>query len=185
MYKRRGGRRSWGRKVYTYKRTQTEVITFSTASFSKSVTFKLNYLPNYSEYSALYDQYMITKVAVKLVPRGNVSSIGSDLGSNLLSVIDYNDSGVLSSVDQANEYATVKRTTDRRMHTRVFRPMFLRPAYVSSISTGYSSTRGWISISDPGVVHYGLKFVWQNSSLLEEVEYDMYTTYYVKFKNSK
>lgn len=184
--KRRRYRRGWLSKVHTFKRTNVDTQTFNLTSAQPAYVFQLNEIPNYTEWTALYDQYKISKVVVKLVPRNSQVVSPTANQGNLFSVIDYTDSNSLLSADEANEYASVKRTRGFKSHVRVLRPRLQVPLYKSgSLSWGYGSRSGWVNTTNPEVPHFGLKFFWECIGGVESVEFDQYVTYYVKFKNVK
>lgn len=183
----RRGRRSWLSKVYTFRRTNVDTLTVNTTTPNPVYWFQLNEIPNYTEFTALYDQYRISKVVYKLIPRASQALPSNPNQGTLFSVIDYTDSNPLTSADQANEYASVKRTRGFKTHSRVIRPKLNVPLYETGapLTFGYGVRSGWVNCADPAVHHYGLKFWYENPAAGAELVFDEYITYYVKFKNVK
>ena len=166
MFRKRRGRRSWGRKVYTFRRVVTTQAAFSqtipnyptsTSNTAPYATFRLSDLPSASEFTSLYDQYMISKVVVRLTPRGNVQSISDNQGGFLCSVIDYTDTAPIVSITEMNQYSTLKKTRSHRPHVRVIRPMYLAAGFQQEGGLIASvPRRGWIRCENPDVRNGGI-----------------------------
>lgn len=133
--------------------------------------FKLNYLPNYTEFTNLYDQYKITTVVchVQLVSNpdaGNIlnSATAGNNSSNwypkLWYVRDYDDSSSLT-LDDMRQYAKAKMVVLRpnKTYRIACKPAILMQAYDTAISTAYiPKWNQWVDAASSGVPYYGLKF---------------------------
>ena len=126
--------------------------------------FSLNDLPNYSEFTALYDSYKICAVKVWFVPgctTGNIDvSTGAPVSAQInfasarcFSAIDYNDSSAPSTINEIREYANCKMSPMVKGHKRYFKPRQI------DSSNAYNLPRNiWVDSSVPNRVYYGLKF---------------------------
>lgn len=158
---------------------------------------RLQDVPNYTEFTALFDQYKILKVVVKLMPRGNVSEV-SVSGStnqasfqNIYAVVDKDDSSTPSSVSQMLEYSKVKIRRSHQQLKLIFTPASLAETYNNGITSGYAMNMKpkWLDCSYSGIQHYGYKTYLEPPnvsplvSLPVTTTYDCLVTYYLAFQN--
>lgn len=165
------------------------------ADLTPVFTFALSDLPNYTEFTNLWDQYMLAAVKLAIVPRYNVvtqesaGDAATKVGDIMIySVIDYNDSSVLTSRNDALQYQSCKATPGRKVHKRYLKPKYLSQIYESAVTTGYSSKRGFLATTDPSVPHYAVKTYWHASDdtgVIGNVKFDVVMTYYLMLKTVK
>lgn len=176
-----------GSKIHYFKRTlyQSGAISGSTLldTFGASV-FRLNQVPNFNEFTVLFDQYKICGIKWMLMPRGNSSEIGSNQGQvKFFSVIDYDDNTAPSSITDLVQYENLKVTPTSRDHKRYLVPKVAREVYSSATTTGYSAASSqWIDCTNDAVPHYGLKYMLQQLPAGTQ-QFDLKVTYYLAFKN--
>lgn len=166
-----------------------------TANSTTADTF-LNYygvlsvVPNYTEFTNLFDQYRINGIKIQLIPRGNSSDIGTSSASpptgqsvGVFSIIDYDDINVLTSFTQAVQYQNLKMTRSHQIHSRYFKPRIANSVYNGAAGVvNAGSVRGWIDCDNPSVPHMGVKMVLQQSPNLAQT-FDLKIDYYLAFKN--
>lgn len=184
---------------YTAKTTYNGVgLPNTDVPVMKAFSFQLNDLPNASEYNVLFDQYKITGIKLRVIPKAAMTTQGSSTGTiasvgygQVVSVIDYDDADTPTSKDQLLEFGSAKVTSVSRIHQRYFKPKILNQVYINSISTGYSPVRSnWLDNSYPTIQHYGLK-LWidapqsSNNTTSSSISYDVYATYYFMCKNTR
>lgn len=197
-------------RIYHFKRTtatipfvgQGDVRTLTQTANTQhhAAEFMLNQLPNYTEFTNLYDQYKITKIVCKLIPmlngNGNVpvayaqtDTVSSPSNPGLLiSVLDYDDATPLSLIGDYLQYQNVRKQPAimNRTHTRVIVPRVRKnvlqggggdmPAMIGK--------PGWIDCQYANIPHYGLKlFLDTHTGGAFAQTYQLMTTFYVKFKN--
>lgn len=141
------------------------------SSFPYSLAFTFNDIGNVTEFSNLFDRYMITgvKVMFHLLSNPDVDTLQPGVGSvpsiqvypRLWYVRD-NDDAALTTLASLKEYGNVK--------CRVLKPNSMTSVYVAYPRTavGISQTSGlqasgvnkpmWLDCGFPNVNHYGLKF---------------------------
>lgn len=141
--------------------------TYTVVSFK----FQLDDLPNYSEFTNLFDQYKISAVKLKFWPRftgADVNPPATAIGvSRLWSVIDYDDSATLTNENQAMEYQNCKTHLSNRPFSLYLKPCVLSEVYRTTLTTGYAPTRKYrIDVAQPNVPFYGVK------TLMEPVAFD-------------
>jgi len=191
-YRKRFTRRSRyskrGQKIYMFKRhcTLSPFVVSNTINSNAAYNFSLQDLPNYTEFTNLYDMYKINAVKLTMLPQmtQNVSlgTINNPIANaRVFSVIDYNDSVALSTPDQAREYQSCKVTTILRTHKRYLKPKIQDDGKV------YTPGRPWINCSSPAIDYYGVKFVAEPmfSTTSFDFTYIVEAVYYLSFKNVK
>jgi hypothetical protein len=160
-----------------------------------ATSFSLSGVPGYTEFTALYDQYRITKVNLHLWPT-NIAVTNSNSGSTIVNLaprvvtaIDYDDSTNAGSFNELREYSTaeVHIVTDKVVRT--FSPAVSTVVYEGVSSSGYAPTWGqWISTNDPSVPHYGMKGAIEatgSSSVDSAYGYRVEAEYFLEFRASK
>lgn len=172
--------------VHYFKRT----LYASGAIAGSSITdvfgatgFQLSSLPNYTEFTALFDMYKITGVKVTYMPRANSAEAGTNQGLvKFFSVIDYDDTTAPTAINDLLQYESLKVSNSSRDHTRFLKPKIARAIYQSGVSTAYGASTGWIDCDNASVPHYGLKYALQQLPSGNQ-SFDVKITYYLAFKN--
>lgn len=152
-------------KVYRFVRSAFyNTITSSSSIQYGSGNFKLSDLPNYTDFTALFDKYRFVCVIVKFIPSstlGDVNSTSVLTGDNPLvyTVIDYDDSQAPLSVDELRQFDTAQVNPVGKYFQRVFCPRAALAAY-SGTFTSYSTApqRMWFDCNSPNVQFYALKW---------------------------
>lgn len=182
---RRGRKVNQG-TVYRFKRA-LKIDQFSTsnvAAVGKSYQFSLSQLPNYSEFTNLYDSYKLCGVKLKMIPRLTDAGVSTTANSHNTSpvhhVIDYDDASTTNDILTLMQYQNYKMTRGLSMVQRYFKPKMAELVY-NGVSNGYSSARRWINCSNPEVPHYSFKCAIEATAVA--LQYDVYATYYVSFKS--
>lgn len=170
-------------KVHNFTRWWTapsinlEVLPFPANTFTVvpfAFSFALNQLPNFAEFTALYDHYRIVKVKVMLFPSFNVSfadglstnTTASDLG-RVWSCIDYDDDNAfapnLTGLNDMRQRKNAKVTRGSKIHKRYFTPSVLQVVADSGGTNAVAPKfKQWLSVTDDTVPHLGLKGIYEN-----------------------
>ena len=195
------------RQVHMFKRivnlgTYTASITSGSVPtitpVSKGFSFQLSDLPNVSEYTSLFDQYKITGIKLRIVPRTSMTTQGVVTGTTamvgygqVVTALDFDDAANPIAKDTLLEYGSAKYTASNKIHTRYFKPKVLNAVWVNIASTGYAAVKApWIDQANNNLPHYGLK-MWidapENSGggSNSSISYDGYATYYFMCKNTR
>lgn len=174
-----------GRRVHYFKRTAyySGFISGSTlVDTYGALQFALSQVPNNGEFTALFDQYKINGVRVRLSPRANSAEIGTNQGLiKMFTAIDYNDITAPTAINDLLQYENCKATSSNREHVRYLKPKVEKAVYQSALVTGYGAGTAWIDTANPSVPHYGLKFALQQLPAGNQ-SYDVQVTYYLAFK---
>lgn len=209
--KARGKLRMRGKKLpgYHFKRTFFIPATFNIqniggvgADVALSIIPTLSSVPDYTDFTSLFDQYAIRGCKISLMPKfsmvegvyaSNASGGGTWGGINCLpqihSVLDYDGNGP-SSVNAALQYQNLKTTPGHKIHSRYFKPRILSTLWrnPTAVTSAYASKKSsFIDTSYTDVNHYGMYVVANTQGMDENVKlyYDIKCTLYMSFKNVK
>lgn len=186
--------------VHMYKRwanPTTYTTTSSTASFNQVYT--LNDTVGASELTALYDQYKIVGVKVKLqlitnpdsdeIINNNTGIASTNWYPKVWYCRDY-DNVATESVDDLRQR---NNTKCKVMKPNQFVSIYLKPAvrnqiYLDGVTTATSPMwNQWIDCSNSTVPHYGLKLAFDlaNFTPTQTWYFRAEYCYYLKFKNCR
>jgi len=204
--RRRYRRRGYTNKTYYYKRQQRQAIqrtvAAATATFA-SIAFSLDQMPNYTEFTQLYDQYKIRKVKVEWVNQRSVNTdsytfsivdpttgivtggTSTRIFPEIWTVIDRDDTAPPTTLGEMLEYQSLRVTKGATRHKRILRPKFAVPVFRGALSAdGYMPRSGWIDCSYPDVPHYGIKDAYVNPDNNDAAVFsgEQIITYYVAFR---
>lgn len=156
-----------------------------------ALSFKLADLPNYTEYTNLYDEYRIKAVKVMFLPtlNSNVELETSGTSSSLTTIpslytwIDNDDNTAPTAITQGQQFQSFKcHGLLDRMRQRSLVPECSTALY-SGTFTSYGQVKNqWIDNNSPSVVHFGLKFGIINCS--NNGAFDVVLTYYLEFRKT-
>lgn len=162
-----------------------------------SIKFTLSDLPQATTYTSLFDAYRINKVVVKFIPvLSNYNQPGNTAGNLaaepqwLSTVIDYDDSTVLTTEGALLEYETMKQTQPSRKHVRTLVPAVAMSAYKTSGTTiGFAQKRKmWLDSAYTDIEHYGVKGLINGPATMAaqvQCAWKVYITAYVSFKQTR
>lgn len=160
----------WDNKIYKFRRTFLLSNNGDDFKYSSStgynpvdLTVTFDKLPNYTDFTTLFDSYKITGVEYKFVPHFNVANVQTGISNTqvarLVTVIDKDDNTSLSGLSQAMQYSSMEESMLDKERVRAFTPEPTIQVYRSSTSTGYQSPVGpvWIDMAQIDVPHYCAK----------------------------
>jgi hypothetical protein len=160
---------------YSIVQTATPNQTISSSNAGPSfayVNFTLSLLDQVSSLTAVFDQYRIKLVEVSFRPRMTFESSASANTGQFITVVDVDDSAVLSSMAQAADYQTALIGRGLDSQRRVFIPHCAIAAYGAGTFTSYANVASpWIDCSSTGVVHYGLKTAWSQTDSVYSIDF--------------
>lgn len=151
-------------RVHTFTRTVGyNDITKILGDTGYGIVFRLNDLPNVSEFVSLFDQYTINWVEYEWVNRSALTGIQAPI---IYAAPDYDDdaSPSVSEMLQKQNVVTFTFSADRTQVKMRIRPNTLRQVYRSAVTTGYerSPPGTWVDCATPDVPFYGLKYFISN-----------------------
>lgn len=165
-----------------------------------SIQPTLSQLYNVSEFGALYDQYRINFVVVKIIWRStSVSMMETQDRPTYIGApyciwtLDRDDTNTPTSVNQIREYAQSKQhyfSDAKRVLYIKWKPNTLTDNYQSPVATSYTPKwKQWIDIADGGATaYYGVKYalISPNGGNPNAAAYfDIEATYYFQMRNPR
>lgn len=198
----RSFRRKPSNLVHSFKRNfvLTPIATGTNGEALQGYAFRLSSLPNFTDFSSLYDYYRLNYVVMRIMYRGsNLSSMESANNQHLgmpymYYVIDRDDASAPSSVNEVREYSAARLhmfTAERRCCYIKLRPSILTETYKSAITTSYQVTRRrWLDLADDGnTPHYGVKMAIivpvDSVQNYAAQDFDVEVRYYFQMKNPR
>lgn len=176
-------------KRIAYTDDWLKIIPSTTTTFG-ALTFSLDSLPSYTDFTELYDAYRINKVKVEIIPRINSGDMSSQVQMPMFhSVVDHTDAAAPTTLASMMEYENVRSTQGTRVHKRYFTPKAQQELFNSVVGTGYGTDRRnkFIATDNPAIPHYALK--WAAGPLItggsNQVWYALRVTYYFQCKEVK
>lgn len=197
--KRRYCRRRTKRR-YRSRKPKSKRMHFYTREFSTTFTaqglqagvptvtpmayfFKLSDVVNSGEFTSLYDQYKITRVNCRFVPRSTSQNLSTNGRGYFMSVIDLDDASIGSvTIDALNQYQTKRETSMTSVHSRTLYPAMSAPLYQAGAAFAYGPKKGWVDSAYPDVQHYGLKFLVYNPNP-DAIIYNVTVKFYLSMRN--
>jgi hypothetical protein len=156
--------------IHNFKRiaTLSSIAVVDGTVATKSYNFALNQLPNYTNFSQLFDQYRIAAVKVTFFP--NQTTDSDVVAPGLLQIytcIDLDSNTAPSDTGVIGQYATVRSTLFNRPHVRYLKPRVQNALYYDGSTFGYCVAPGkpWLDSSNEGIPYYGLKCILTNQVL--------------------
>lgn len=140
-------------------------------SFSNGNLFKLSDLPNHTEFTSLFDQYMIAGIKYRFLIRTDPNSTGAAIvtAANrgvypvLMWVHDHDDSSAPANKAELQQYSQCREMvfSGERPHTRWFylKPAIANEVFGTGITVAYQPKwRQYLDNAYPGIAHYGLRW---------------------------
>lgn len=184
-------------QVRIKEHTEITMLSGATINAVWAPSFGLIPAAELAAYQALYDQVRFCAMKVSYVPRSNQAGTAASVNSfRMYSVIDRTDSNALTTIDEAMEYQNVKSTLMTKPHTRYCKLTTIsldrdsnnnpkltihKPEWLQTTS----QTIGGTVYNNTIIAHLGLKFISDSNPISSSLELDVFTTYYLEFKNRK
>lgn len=162
----------------------------------KGMEFKLNDLPNFTEFTTLFDAYRIRGVKLDFVPiynsheinEGPAASPFDRLGMPIMTYArDYDDSTAPATEDAILQYSTNScLVLSNKKSVYISHPRVATTVYRPGITAAYAEAKKnlWLDCANPDVPHYGLKYYVPIENLSKILYVRVYATYFLEFKRS-
>jgi hypothetical protein len=141
---------------------RNEFTNFNTSTIAEvrvGYSIRLSDFPNYSNWTACFDEYRIEECEFWVIPAITESTTGAPQTGRYVGSIDLDDASAFSSFAahlSADDALVTGVTTGQYQH---FVPRLSSTCYNGAVASGYSSAaRQWIDTSTPSVNHYGVKY---------------------------
>lgn len=155
-------------------------------------------ITNYTEFTPLYDRYMITGVLYKFQLISNPDANYDPAGTNNTTTTfypklwwckDYDDSGAEALSSLYQRAGTKCRVLKPNQELKIYvKPAVLAQTYATATTTGYAPKwNQWIDMDNTAVPHYGLKWVFDCNGIATATGHPWYlrleTLVYFKCKD--
>lgn len=152
-----------------------------------AMAFRLDDIPQFATYSALFDQYKILKVLVRFRPQFNVADIKTDQNSigtpqTLLTLIDFDDANAPTGLDEIRDYQLCREHNFFKEFTVELTPRIAISAYNGAFGA-FANTTSYLDIASVNVQHYAVKFGISTATSTYGQAWTVSAEYIVDFKN--
>lgn len=197
-YRKRAYKRMFKRTaVHTYRRMfNWGTIPISTDQHT-AITFRLNMLPNYSEFQALYDQYKIKKIKFRIErPFTNNSLDGGTAGNTsttakfIRCVHDYDGGSALTTEAEYLQYQNIKsypsvgvKPINITLYPKIANAIFKNDSFNTYANAAINPQ--WIDVAAPDVNHFGIRLFTPQLALGNDQSYRIFATVILQCKNTR
>lgn len=183
-----------GSSVYYFSRVaDLGAISIAPGALAATVgalKFQLDQLPDFNDFTALFDQYKFLSVKLMIYPDETQVVAGTSVFvmPRFISVIDYDDAVVPSSapVGATNlmQYQNVRIINSARRIVRTFKPHQAVASFSAGVFSGYGNSKPmWNDLASPSIEHYGFKYWIGPPSGVQYYSWHVFAKYTVAFKN--
>jgi hypothetical protein len=156
-----------------------------------AIEFKLDDLTQVSTLSALFDQYRIDRVHLRIRPKNTAFFLASVASPNQASpdiyvVADYDDSTAPASTSDLKQYQNVVIMNGVDSCDVVIEPSITPAVFSGGAFSGYGVEGSrWLDIANTAIPHYGVKFAVTalQASATYSYQWDVEAWYQVSFRN--
>jgi len=156
-----------------------------------ATVFLLSALPNFAEFTALFDQYRIEKVSMKFVLDIADGALNSTTKYPRIAIApDFNNQNAPSSEDILLQYPQCQiyqfSATNRELSVDI-KPMVAATVFRTGITSAYTmQTPGWLDVATSDVPHYGLRYYISNhnTTAFGSTRIRTYLKYHMAFRNA-
>lgn len=159
------------------------------------IAFDIGDLAQLTSFSALFDQYRIDRVRVRIQSRNNAVNLGNVASPNnglptMYVVIDRDDATAPASIPALQEYDNCIEANGTQSVDIDFVPSITPAVFATGSFSGYEvspSSRHWIDMANTSVPCYGVKFGVTPlvTSTTSDWIWDVYAWYTISFKNTR
>lgn len=142
--------------VTYFNRTVTALFDINADGINPSLVsnvFTLSQLPNFTDYTNLFQSYRLNKIKIAWEPEytelTDAALVSNAINVQFNSVVDQTDPAAPATVDVVTQYQNCKSTGITKRHSRTFQPAML--------TTSSMPCHCYLSTTNPGERHYGVK----------------------------
>ena len=121
---------------------------------ARSYSFQLSDLPNYTEFTNLFDSYRFDEVEVIFIP--GITEMAVPTNATVLSAVDFDDAGAAASLSSMLQSENCELHTINQPIRIKLKPRFASAAFAGAF-TSYANSSGWVDCASDTIQHYGLK----------------------------
>jgi hypothetical protein len=167
---------------WVQENTQTN-FGVASGTVESNYAFQISAINAVNSYLAIFDQYCIYAVYVRMIPNTEYPATGT-LGS-LATAIDYDNTNNLGSWTAIQDYGTVNIT---QVESGVSVERYIEPCVAPALFnaggafTGFGVGRYWVDSANSGVPHYGFRSYTNGSTITYTMLVNV--TYILGFRNT-
>lgn len=180
--------------IHNFKRSYYKEGAFAsdpTNDTFQGLVFSLQNLPQYTDFTTLFDQYRINKIKMTLYPRQNVTNgtfpsptTDAVQSCQVFSVIDMDDGTAPVGLDTLLQYQNLKTTRGLRQHSRTFKPgVEIAQTNNGTLAGSMVKKSPWLDATNALVWHNAVKLAFQNTGGFAPITYDMKVDMWISCKN--
>lgn len=150
------------------------------------LSFHLNDLPDYAEYTALFDAYKIARVDLTLFPLYINDIVASGISQiQLYSAVDPDDETPVA-LNNMRQYSNMRITSARHIFKQTIYPKIAAQVY-NGVTPAYSQPKGgtFIDCANVDVPHYGWKYCYDAPAASGQWGWRVEARYYLEFKGTR
>lgn len=178
--------------------------TAATSDFWKQFTLNLTQIPNYTEFTNMFDQYRIAAIKWTFYPRftdfsGNdntdttppgVTNIGQNIMHicyDIYSTVSPSGTYTSTNLNSFMEQGRIKTVTNGNRPIQVYVKPVIQGNYIGGTATNMFTKSKWLPTSSPSIPHYGPNIFVQDLNLAGVFgqQYDILVTAYIAVRNQK
>lgn len=158
-----------------------------------AVSYRLQDLTNYANYTVIWDQYRINKIVIRARPIRTTQVVAQvEDTSNPTGVTNIPSFCIAKDFDDANSPASfaqlcARTFSKRRLATQKmnykFTPATLETVYAPVVSAYSPKYKTWLDCAYTSVPHYGIKYAMEVAAPAGIYGVELQTDVYVSFKN--
>jgi len=139
--------------------------TGATAEFG-AIAFSLQDLPQVASFTALFDQYKIEKVHLRIRPYNEAIAVLANAAANLAVpsiyvVVDRDDNNVAGTLNALTEYDNMVKIDGSGCLDVILEPSITPAVFASGAFSGYAVSNDqdtWLDVANTAIPYYGVKF---------------------------
>lgn len=179
-----------GNAIHKFVRTTQSLTIANDPTLPKEyiMTFTLDSLLNYTEFTNLFDAYRIVGVSVQFIPivsgEPNSMTVSAVVAPYVVTAIDHDDANPINAPPY--EYPSCQTNSMVKGFTRVLKPLPAMTVFNTSTSSGYArpSRDQWLDTAYPRIPHYSLRCYIPDASAYNYA-YRTLVTYSIECKSTK
>lgn len=181
-------KRKFNMPTYRFKRTNEywTLLSNNAGVQSAGTTFQLDDLPNYTEFTNLFDQYRIRGIKLDLFFNQSPADANNPVGSGLFyHYIDLDDATAPATEAEVCQRGYLKKIRPFGHHKIFIRPRTAKAIWQGAFTAyGQNNNNQWIDCTYPAVEYYGWKYLWTQTTVAN-LRCMVSTTYYLEFRASR
>lgn len=164
------------------------------------MSFRLDELPNYTEFTSLYKWFKISAVKVLFIPASNINLADNanvnllnqtSLQNRIFTAFDYDNLTTPSSMNDLRQYQNMRWSPNNRIHKRFIYPKTIAVVdedanLASAVGFSQNMKQPWISTASHACKWLGIKYAIHHANLTAGTDlYVVEAKYYLAFKGRK